>query len=57
MKIDEGMVVTVGELGMRFVVTSLIGDYEYGYDGQRVYTRIDLMTLVPLRALAENMRI
>lgn len=56
MEIDEGMVVTVEELGMKFVVTGLIGDYECGFDGQRVYTRIDSVSLVPLRAPFENMR-
>ena len=54
--IDEGMAVTVEEFGMRFVVTDLVGDYLNGSGGQRVYTRIDSVRLVPLRELPDSMR-
>lgn len=48
MGIDEGMVVTVEELGMRFVVVGIIGDYlESG--AEREYYRIDSMKLIPFR--------
>lgn len=49
MEIDEGMIVTVEELGMKFVVVGISGDCMVGFDGLRVYSRIDYMKLVPLR--------
>lgn len=54
MDIDEGMVVTVEELGMKFVVTDIVGDYASDYTGRRVYHRIDSVKLVPLRELIES---
>lgn len=48
MEIDEGMVVTVEELGMKFVVVDVIGDY-FEYDARRSYYRIDSMKLIPFR--------
>ncbi|WP_303202519.1 hypothetical protein [Raoultibacter timonensis] len=49
MEIDEGMIVTVEELGMKFVVIDIVGDYVIGSDDCRIYTRIDDMRLIPLR--------
>lgn len=49
MDIDEGMVLTIEELGMKFVVTGIVGDYASDYTGRRAYCRIDLVKLVPLR--------
>lgn len=48
MEIDEGMIVTVEELGMRFVVVDVIGD-SFDVGAERIYSRIDSMRLVPLR--------
>lgn len=54
MDIDEGMIVTVEELGLKFVVTGIMGDYARDYDGNRVYCRIDAMKLIPLRMRDER---
>lgn len=54
MDIDEGMVVTIEELGMKFVVTDIVGDYASDYSGRHVYRRIDLVKLVPLRERMES---
>lgn len=55
MDIDEGMVLTIEELGVRFVVTDIVGDYANDYTGRRVYCRIDSVKLVPLRERIEGM--
>ena len=54
MEIDEGMVLTIEELGKKFVVTGIAGDYASDYSGRRFYHRIDLMMLVPLRERLES---
>ena len=54
MDIDEGMVLTIEELDMKFVVADIFGDYIDGPAGRRVYFRIDSMKLVPLRERIEN---
>lgn len=55
MDIDEGMVLTIEELGVRFVVTDIVGDYASDCTGRRVYCRIDSVKLVPLRERIEGM--
>lgn len=55
MDIDEGMVLTIEELGVRFVVTDIVGDYASDCIGRRVYCRIDSVKLVPLRERIEGM--
>ena len=54
MEIDEGMVLTIEELDMKFVVTDILGNYLEGHAGRRVYFRIDSMKLVPLRERIES---
>lgn len=49
MEIDEGMVVTVEELDMKFVVTDIVGDRAYDFDDRSCYTRIDRMIIIPFR--------